>query len=119
MVNIDSLEDFSLLLLAQMAIVDGSIHPVEKEAIIARIKEIFPQITATEERLEATAEQVKKLGKDVCEVLIEDNLDKLNTLSKEQKELLYILLFDVLNADGRVNEEETRTLRQLKTFFLS
>src|SRR5262245_2544904 len=118
MVKIDSLEDFALLILAHMATVDGSLHPTERDTILMKMQEIFPQISETEQRLDQAFDLLRKLGKDLSEQAIDENASQLTTLTAEQKEILYVFLFDVLNADGRVNEEETRMLRKLKGFLI-
>lgn len=119
MIDARNIEDFSLLVLVHMASVDGTIHPTEQDAIVEKVRELFPHLKTIEDRLALISQAIKKMGKESSEKMIEENLDQLHTLSSGQKKTFYALLFDVINADGRVNEEETRTLRMLKSFFLT
>lgn len=118
MIDARNIEDFSLLVLVHLASVDGSIHPTEQDAIVEKVRELFPDMTTIEDRLALVTETIKKMGKESSEKMIEENLGQLKILSPGQKQTFYTLLFDIINADGRVNEEETRTLRMLKSFFI-
>lgn len=119
MIDARNIEDFSLLVLVHMASVDGSIHPTEQDAIVEKVGELFPYLKTIEDRLARVSQAIKKMGKESSEKMIEENLEQLKTLSPGQKQIFYTLLFDVINADGRVNEAETRTLKMLKAFFVT
>jgi uncharacterized tellurite resistance protein B-like protein len=112
-------DDFVLLILVHMATVDGSLHPTEHDAIVANVQELFPMMNDFGARYRQIEKDVKRGGKDLSEQIIRDHMDTLNSLTGVQKMKLYRVLFDVLNADGRVNEEETRVLRLLKSALIS
>lgn len=115
MPELESIEDFAILILVHMATVDGSLHPTEMDTIADRIQKLFPQISNVKEKMFQISESIVRKGKEFSEKVIEDGAAKLNVLTTDQKKELYVMLFDIINADGRVNQEETRTLRLLKT----
>ena len=117
MTEAPAVEEYALFVLVYLASVDGSIHPTEHDVIHNKIKKLFPQVDLTEERVHQVGGQIKSKGKVLSEKWIEENLHVLASLSPEQKQNLFINLFDMINADGRVQEEETRILRMLRTFF--
>ena len=112
-----TVEDFSLFVLVYLASVDGSIHPTEEDIIHNKIKKLFPHLEITEEKVLQAGNLIKSKGKDLSEKWIKENLRTLSSLTAEQKQNLFVNLFDIINADGHVKEEETRILRMLRAFF--
>ena len=118
MIDLNKLEDFVRLIFLHLACVDGSLHPNERETIIEKMLELFPDQPGQEEKLIALETEYKKIGYAAAEELITDQWPKYAALGPELKQKLYVNLFDIINSDARVNEEETRVLRILKTWLL-
>ena len=116
--NIHSLEEFTRLLFLHLASVDGSLHPNERETIIEKMNDLFPG-NQHEEKLITLEAEYKKLGFAVAEEVLTDNWSSFSSIDQEMKKKLYANLFDIINSDARVNEEETRVLRILKTWLTS
>ena len=111
-----TLENYCLLILTYMASADSSFHAAEEDAITENISRMFPGFEQLNQRLAESLSQIHKAGNEQIEKHIQDNSSLLGTLTSEQRKSLYSYLFEVLNADGRVNEEETRFLRTLRTY---
>lgn len=111
--NVERLEDFTLLLFIHMACVDGSLHPNEREAILERMNELFPG-QSSHEAILTCEQQYKAMGFQRAEILLAENALRFSDIPVEQKNKIYAGLFDIINSDGKVSEQETKNLPILK-----
>lgn len=118
MTELNTIEDLSLLLLLHMGHVDGSLHPVERETVIQRMKEIFPTYPV-EEHVGLMESSYKKMGTARAEELLLSSLAKFSGIPSQKRKEIFIALFDILNANGRVDTQETHTLQVFKSWLLS
>ena len=119
MSDLSSLENFVRFIFLHLACVDGSLHPNERETILEKITDFFPGAGGQEEKLEVAEAEYLKLGYAAVEELLTENWPKHASLDPALKQKLFANLFDIINSDARVNEEETRVLRMLKGWLLS
>ncbi|CAN5325551.1 hypothetical protein BH09BAC3_BH09BAC3_12630 [soil metagenome] len=112
--ELNSIEDFTLLLLFHMASVDGSLHPNERDTILERMKELFPGDESINGKLLALESQYAKLGDAKAEALLKDSAKKFSEINQAMKTAIYSALFDIINANGKVNYEETQALKIYK-----
>ena len=118
MEHFQQLEDFASFLFLHLAWVDGSLHPNERETILEKMKEIFPGNSSYEERLLVQETEYRALGSAAAEELITRSWSDFSSIDPEMKSKLYAGLFDIINSDSRVNEEETRLLKVLKRWLM-
>jgi uncharacterized tellurite resistance protein B-like protein len=118
MSELETIEDFSLLLLLHMAHVDGSLHPNERETIIERMKEMFPEYLI-EVRVRTIEQAYQKLGSVRAEDLLLSSLTRFAATTSEKRKEIFAALFDIINANGRVDTSETHTLQVFKSWLLS
>ncbi|HRI78828.1 MAG TPA: hypothetical protein PLR06_04765 [Cyclobacteriaceae bacterium] len=118
MSDLNNLEDFVRLTFLHLACVDGSLHPNERDTIIEKMTEFFPEVTGHEEKLAAAESEYKKLGNTAVEELLTHSWWQHASLDPALKQKLFANLFDIINSDARVNEEETRVLRIMKKWLL-
>jgi uncharacterized tellurite resistance protein B-like protein len=118
MSELETIEDFSLLLLLHMGHVDGSLHPNERQTITERMEEIFPAYLI-EERSQSMEEAYKKLGPARAEDLLLSSLTRFSATRPETRKEIFAALFDIINANGRVDSEETHTLQVFKSWLLA
>ena len=117
--ELENLEDFTLFLLLHMGHVDGSLHPNEKDTILEGMKEIFPNHSTLNEKFVELDAIYKKLGHGRAEDLLKFSLPRFTNIDPVKKKEIYAALFDIINANGRVNEEETQTLQVFKGWLTS
>ncbi len=110
-------EDYSIFLLTYLASADGSFHPAEQDAIAEKINLLFPGLEQLDHRLDEIIVLIRTSGKEKAEESLLENLSVLQSLDSTRRKQLYESLFEVLNADGRVSEEEIRIVRLLKEHF--
>ncbi len=118
MSELETIEDFSLLLLLHMGHVDGSLHPNERETIIDRMQAIFPEYP-TEERLKSMEEAYRKLGGVRVEELLLSSMTRFAATKAETRKEIFVALFDIINANGRVDTQETHTLGVFRKWLLA
>ncbi|MBY0434508.1 MAG: TerB family tellurite resistance protein [Cyclobacteriaceae bacterium] len=111
--NVERLEDFTLLLFIYMACVDGSLHPNEREAILEKMNELFPD-QSFQEAIHTCEQQYNAMGFQRAEILLAENAPRFSDIPAEQKNKIYAGLFDIINSDGKVSEQETKNLPILK-----
>ena len=115
--ELENLEDFTLFLLLHIGHVDGSLHPNEKDTILERMRELFPGYALLNEKLREMELMYGKLGHSRAEDLLKLRLPKFSDIDPIKKKEIYAAFFDIINANGRVNEEETHTLQVFKGWF--
>lgn len=120
MVNaLEQIEGFTLFLLLHMGRVDGSLHPNERDTILEKMKELFPGNSSFEQMLTGMEMQYAQLKYGAAETILKEGLQKFAHIDLLKRNEIYSALFDIINANGRVNEEETQTLQTLKSWLVS
>jgi uncharacterized tellurite resistance protein B-like protein len=114
MVIHDNFADFVLFLYIHMAHADGVYHPAEKDVIAERIPKLFPNETDITGRLARAEKQYDAVDKAQIETIIKDTFKHFNSVKFAQKYKVYTDMYDIIHADGKVEESETRALNQLK-----
>jgi uncharacterized tellurite resistance protein B-like protein len=119
MITLDLFEDFILLLFIHLARVDGSMHPNEKDVILERLHELFPVETYWTERLEEMDRSYNTMGTINAETLLKETLPKFEQTHSATKAIVYAAMYDIINANGRVNEEEIKVLHIFRGWLTS
>jgi len=117
MIGLEKLEGFTLFLFLHMGRVDGSLHPNERDTIIEKMNELFPSHPLEDADLLDMEQQYTKLKYGVAESLLKEGLSRFSGEDAIKRKEIYTALFDIINANGRVNEEEKQTLQIFKPWF--
>jgi uncharacterized tellurite resistance protein B-like protein len=117
MIGLEKLEGFTLFLFLHMARVDGSLHPNERDTIVEKMNELFPSHPLDESGLEEMEEQYARLKYGAPEAILQEGLQRFSSEDAIKRKEIYTALFDIINANGRVNEEEKLTLQIFKPWF--
>ena len=112
--ELHSVEEFTLLLFFHMAHVDGSIHPNERDTILERMKSIFPDDAIVDQKVMSVEREYSSLGDIRAETLLKEGMLKFADVDAGMRKEIYSALFDIINANGKVNQEETQVLRLFK-----
>ena len=113
---LENIESFALFLFLHMARVDGSLHPNERDTILEKMTELFTG-SSFNEKLTEMELYCSQLKNGVSEIILKEGLQKFSNIDPVKRREIYAVLFDIINANGRVNEEETQTLQVLKPWF--
>jgi uncharacterized tellurite resistance protein B-like protein len=114
MVIHDNFADFVLFLYIHMAYADGIYHPAEREVIAERIPKLFPGESDITGRLARAEKQYDAVDKSKTEEIIKDTFKQFSSIRFAQKYKVYTDMYDIIHADGKVEESETKALNQLK-----
>ena len=109
-----SFADFVLFLYVHMAFADGEFHPDEVNVVKAKIKKIYPNANEHEQKLKDTMEQYNAFDKANLTELFKDTFAHFNHVKFSQKYKVYTDMYDIINADGTIDESETEALDSLK-----
>ncbi len=115
---LEQIEGFTLFLLLHMGRVDGSLHPNERDTILEKMKELFPENSSYEQTLTVMELQYSQLKYGGAEAILKEGFRKFSQIDPLKRKEIYTALFDIINANGRVNEEETQTLQIFKSWLL-
>lgn len=112
-------EDFTLLLFIHLARIDGSMHPNEKDVILETMKELFPGENNWPVRLAEMDREYNALGSAIAAELLKDSEKEFDQTDPGAKARVHAALYDIINANGRVSEEETQVLQDFKGWLTS
>jgi uncharacterized tellurite resistance protein B-like protein len=106
--------DFVLFLYIHMAYADGEYHPKEHDVIVGKVHKLYPA-TSDAEGLVASAEKVyRATDKTRIGTIIRETFRHFNSVKFSQKYKIYTDMYDIIHADGKVDESETAALNELK-----
>jgi uncharacterized tellurite resistance protein B-like protein len=114
MVIHDNFADFVLFLYIHMAYADGVYHPAEKEVIADRIPKLFPAETDVAAKLAKAEKQYTSVDRSQLDIIIKDTFKHFSSIKFAQKYKVYTEMYDIIHADGKVEETETKALNQLR-----
>jgi uncharacterized tellurite resistance protein B-like protein len=117
MIGLEKLEGFTLFLLLHMGRVDGSLHPNERDTIVEKMNELFPAEPFDESALEEMEQQYAQLKYGAADSLLQEGMKRFSGEDPIKRKEIYAALFDIINANGRVNQEEKQTLQIFKPWF--
>lgn len=106
--------DFVLFLYVHMAHSDSDYHSAEIEVIREKMTKIFPKEVNHEQKLQDAVAQYKSLTKASINSVIEDSFKHFDKVKFAQKYKVYTDMYDIINADGVIDESETKALDELK-----
>ncbi len=106
--------DFVLFLYVHMAISDGSIHSSEEHVILSKMKKLFPDENNYREKFAKAVTEYRALDHAIILDVIRASFKFFDKVSFSQKYKVYADMYDIVNADGKVEESEKRALDNLK-----
>lgn len=114
MVIHQSFADFVLFLYVHIALADGEYHALEESVILAKAQKIFPDAAEANARLRTAADQYKATPANQVPAIIRDTFKHFDEVKFSQKYRIYTDMYDIIHADGRVDESETKAINELK-----
>lgn len=114
MVIHDNFRDFALFLMIHMAHVDGMLHEQEEHVVRQKLTALFPEETDPEKKFSEALAQYQGTRKHEVPALIKATFRHFSAVRFSEKYKIYTNLFDIINADGRVDVAESLALKQLR-----
>lgn len=114
MVIHQSFADFVLFLYVHMAHADKDFHQTELGVIRGKMSKLYPFEDNLEERLEVALKEYQAFDKNKLKILFKDTFHHFTNVKFAQKYKVYADMYDIINADGKIDESEARALQELK-----
>jgi uncharacterized tellurite resistance protein B-like protein len=114
MVIHNSFNDFVLFLYIHMANSDGESHDLEKGVILVKMAKLYPAESNLENLFEVAVKQYKSIDKNNVKDIMRATFKHFDHVKFAQKYKVYTDMYDIINADGKVQESETKALKELK-----
>ena len=114
MVVHSNFSDFATFLYVHMAYADGDYHPEEMHVIIDKMKKLYPPNEDLHSKLEKTLEDYRSTDQSKISTIVRDSFKHFNQVKFAHKYKVYTDMYDIINADGKVDESETKALDELK-----
>lgn len=106
--------DFVLFLYMHMAYAHGGLHDTEKEVILGKMVKLFPNESNPLKKLEAAEKEYVSLDSKKLPGLILDTFRQFKEVKFVQKYKVYADMYDIVHADGKIDDSETEALEELK-----
>ena len=106
--------DFVLFLYVHMAYADGEYHPKEHEVIMGKVHKLFPAESNAQELVNKAEREYRTTDRSKVGVIIRESLRHFSSVKFSQKYKIYTDMYDIIHADGKVDESETAALNELK-----
>ena len=109
-----SFADFVLFLYIHMAHADSEFHSLEKGVILEKMLKVFPHEENRDKKFEDAVSEYRSIDQSKVTSIIRDTFKHFDQVKFAQKYKVYTDMYDIINADGRVDESETKALNELK-----
>ena|SRR5277367_7011159 len=106
--------DFVLFLYIHMALADNVLHPSEEQVILEKMAKLFPAESDLKTKYDLAVAEYRALDPGMVMVVIHDTFKSFDNVKFAQKYKVYSEMYDVVNADGKVEESEKMALDALK-----
>ncbi len=114
MVLHNSFQDFVLFLYIHMALADKYLHPSEESVILDKMSRLFPTEADPKKKFDEAVKQYESLSYEAAIETIRTSFKHFDQIKFAQKYKVYTDMYDVINADGKVEEAEKIALDSLK-----
>jgi len=101
--------DFVLFLFIHMAYADGEFHPTEKVVILDKMRKLFSGESNPLKKMETAEKDITK----VSEIIL-DTFKHFKGVKFAAKYHVYTDMYDIVLADGKVDDKEAYVLEELK-----
>lgn len=109
-----SFSDFVLFLYVHMAHADGEFHSLEKGVVLNKMGKIYPNESNREKKFNEAVNQYQSYDHNQVKSIIKDTFLHFDQVKFQQKYKVYTDMYDIINADGKIDASETKALDELK-----
>lgn len=114
MVIHNTFNDFSLFLYLHIAHADGNLHQQEEAVVREKISRLFGSETDIDKKFADALDQYNSVRKEDLPLLIRSTFRHFKEVEFAAKYKVFTELFDIINADGRVDFSETSVISQMR-----
>ncbi len=110
----ESFSDFVLFLYVHMALSDGYLHPNEEIVILDKLTKLFPQEGDPKRKFDEALASYNTFDLSILNEFIQHSFKHFNQVKFAQRYKIYTDMYDIMHADGKVDQAETEALNTLK-----
>lgn len=114
MVAPTTFSDFILFLYVHMAMSDGILHPDEERVILEKMEKLYPNEDDLKVRFDEAHREYLAIDPKSVMPIIKDTFRQYTQVKSNQMYKIYMDLYDIVNADGKIDESERVALDALK-----
>ncbi|MBX2966691.1 MAG: TerB family tellurite resistance protein [Cyclobacteriaceae bacterium] len=107
-------QDFVLFLYIYMAHADGEFHDDEKKIILEKMKKLYPADADFDKKFLEALHLYDDFDKKQLRTLFQDTFNHFSSVKFPVKYKVFTDMYDIINADGKVDESETKAMEALK-----
>jgi len=115
MVMHSNFTDFLVFLYVHMAMADGLLHPDEEKVILEKMKKLYPGKVNLKEKFDDAHREYRTTDPSSIMQIVKDSFKQFSQVKSNQMYHIYMDLYDVVNADGKIEESERVALEALKS----
>jgi len=97
-----------------MAFADGSIHSSEEQVILHKMTKLFPDESDLKKKFDMAVVEYRALDPAMAMNVIRESFQFFDKVTFAQKYKVYTDMYDIVNADGKVEQSERHALDGLK-----
>ena len=97
-----------------MAHADGQMHENEEHIVKTKMTKLYEEGADLALKFESGLQQYRSVKKEDIQDIIKETFLHFNSVKFSTKYRVYTDMYDIINADGRVDESETGALEQLR-----
>jgi len=110
----ESFSDYVLFLYIHMALADGTLHPQEEMVILDKLTRLFPLEGNPKKKFDEAVAAYKNFDKSTMDEFIHHSFKHFNHIKFAHRYKVYTDMYDIIHADGKVDETETVAINTLK-----
>ena len=114
MIPFHNFQEFTLFLYLHVAHADGTLQAAEETVVRDKMQGLFEVGTDPESKFQELLTYYRSCRKEDLPVIIRDTFHHFSAVRFATKYKVYTDLFDIINADGKVEASEAETIRQLR-----
>jgi uncharacterized tellurite resistance protein B-like protein len=110
----ESFSDFVLFLYVHMALSDGFLHSNEEIVILDKLTKLFPQEGNPKKKFDDALAAYQNFDQSTLDEFIQHSYKHFNQVKFAQRYKIYTDMYDIMHADGKVDQGEMLALNTLK-----
>ncbi len=114
MVMHKTFSDFILYLFVHMAYADGELHPSEEKAILEKMNRHFPIEGDHKLKFDQEVVTYQKMDSAKHHTIIKESFKHFDHIKFSQRYRIYADMYDIIQADGKIEASETKAINELK-----
>lgn len=110
----DSFGDFVIFLCIHVAYADDLLHPEEERVIIEKLTQLFPLEGNPKKKFDLALSDYQQRDKATINEFVHYSFRHFKNIPFAQRYKTFMEMYDIIHADGKVDESEKKALHALK-----